>query len=1392
MTMGCHGSVCHLLVVGLALVLVCAMPQPGLAAPRGVVAVGAVELGTSDDGPLHLYTRSHAVVIGIDQYQSLPRLGGAVRDARKVADYLKNHGFEVSLLLDGQATRAAITRLVGDVLPGKVGDNDRVLVYFAGHGLSRGDGEAAMGYLMPVEGQRDAPASTAISMAELQRWFSQYPAKHVLYIADACYSGLSIGTRSAGLSPEAKHYLRDITKHPARVMLTAGSSGQEAHEYLGHGLFTYFLLQGMGGAADVNGDGLVTTDELAAYVKPNVAKVARSHYGAQQHPQLARMGEGEFLFVTPNTKKQIGAGPAQLPAEAAVAGARVSRSAVLRCLDATQPITDFPWFAKVTVHFTVGTANAVTDAKVIGTTGRLAGCIAYAFKQIRGLPHLPSPRHFTQIYVFGKGTLAKPTSDSKPKTGAKEASDLARAPIKAAPTAAKNAAPTAAENATPAAVENEGLESRIYKPIVLMVLGRPRVDEIVSTAVELSPPALQAPYLSAVELAAYVKAQPLDDPGLPAVLFRLAEMYYSDALAAEAMGNRADFAAAIAIYQRLHWQPAGAQMAPLPEALRGAWQDKCWPSSKFADIAMYLQGYAELMQGQRAKAIQTFRTLAARYPDSVTIAEAWLRVGEMHFDDSEFEAAADAYDRAASRALATNDTKNYALALYKLGWSNFQLYKYPEAVRWFQKLIEFEDAQTAKAGPGDKKDQFDLRKEAIEYLAKSLAEPSWDDDGCDDFGNEDSKTTCLTMDPRLRPRLYAASVLKPKFDDFPNWRAGIVGEPLNRLQAAFNGREAVRKELINGKPYVYDILVTYGNTLYEQALDDYYRQAVLVLGYTIDNYPVAREAQEMQRKVIRSVDILAAAGLGYAKQLEKDKNDVTAKLGLAMALDDQGKQMAERRKYLAMFCKGTNWYKKWGGDKDLAAQVDETVGRVRMDFAQLIHMQAQTLRASGDEEAALAKYAEAAREYEVLLRADMEAPGAYELAWTLSETLFFAGKRCDALRDKDNNLLRLPIEVKKDDGKFETRNEGELVTYPAEATVGLKKACEQMKKSVEYYTLVRDWKGQRTRGPDGVPLDFAEQAGFSAILASSLVLNARAAYPLKDPEHLETRMLPELRPSAAQDEADVDANEKSDVVVLVQRKPIDAVAVDWLLAVDGYIAANQFNPKDPERPQRLALQAAELLFKNRHFDRWPEGVTPRTTAEFWSARGRFWRLIKKYPSSAQAAESFKNMLTSYNIERDFKKLQEVALYGDEKNIGPPEERKKIKAAVEGFELGALGKGAQAIFDKADTISKTAVTNPNPDQAGKQIAEARKTYEESGDLFRSLRAKSPETKVQMAALMNAMRAFYRAEKWEKCFEVLKEAEQMVRAAKPTEAKEKEENLKRLNLIITTRAQLNFGG
>jgi TolB-like protein len=286
----------HLLHVLLVVLLVLTGLPLGHSPALAAEALDAVTY-EADDGPLQLYRRSYAIVVGIDRYQTLPVLGGAVRDAKAMSAFLQKQGFEVTTVLEGEATRARLARLIGDELPAKLQPDDRVLIYFAGHGVSRGQGDAAMGYLMPVEGDRSAPASTAISMAEVSRWFGQYAAKHVMLVADACYSGLALGSRSVGIPPETRDYVREVTKRPVRVVLVAGGAGEEANEFGGHGLFTGQLLQAVQGAADGNRDGLVTSDELAAFVKPNVAQIARREFGANQHPQLGRMGEGEFLFL---------------------------------------------------------------------------------------------------------------------------------------------------------------------------------------------------------------------------------------------------------------------------------------------------------------------------------------------------------------------------------------------------------------------------------------------------------------------------------------------------------------------------------------------------------------------------------------------------------------------------------------------------------------------------------------------------------------------------------------------------------------------------------------------------------------------------------------------------------------------------------------------------------------------------------------------------------------------------------------------------------------------------------------------------------------------------------------------------------------------------------------
>lgn len=241
-----------------------------------------------------LYDQSYAVIIGINAYEKWPSLEYAVNDARSVEKRLKDMGFQTTLFIDGNATRDNILKLLGDDLPRKVDKNDRVIIFFAGHGQTEelADG-TKMGYIVPVDGDTRNIYSTAISMSQVRDFSHRLKAKHVIYLVDSCYSGLGL-TRSGSIPPGERDYLRKITNRKAHQMLTAGGKGEQVHEEGNHGVFTRYLLEALDGLADRDGKGYVTFSDIAFYVKPKVSRFTQN----RQTPQYGNIdGEGEFVFT---------------------------------------------------------------------------------------------------------------------------------------------------------------------------------------------------------------------------------------------------------------------------------------------------------------------------------------------------------------------------------------------------------------------------------------------------------------------------------------------------------------------------------------------------------------------------------------------------------------------------------------------------------------------------------------------------------------------------------------------------------------------------------------------------------------------------------------------------------------------------------------------------------------------------------------------------------------------------------------------------------------------------------------------------------------------------------------------------------------------------------------
>ena len=246
-----------------------------------------------------MYPKSVAVVIGIDHYDAWPQLTYAVEDAKHMQKALKDLGFdEVLTLTDKEATRARILHLLEAELPQKVGDKDRVLIFFAGHAQTANlpDGRQ-MGYLLPVNAQRENYTATGIAMEQIRTLAERIPSKHVLFAIDACYSGLLLrpgGATAQALDQDTRLRAQNWVTSPAIQLVAAGRSGEQVVPEEGQGLFTRFLMQGLQGEADTDNDLLITTTELGTYLSRHVSVISDNRQTPQYGPIT---GTGEVVFV---------------------------------------------------------------------------------------------------------------------------------------------------------------------------------------------------------------------------------------------------------------------------------------------------------------------------------------------------------------------------------------------------------------------------------------------------------------------------------------------------------------------------------------------------------------------------------------------------------------------------------------------------------------------------------------------------------------------------------------------------------------------------------------------------------------------------------------------------------------------------------------------------------------------------------------------------------------------------------------------------------------------------------------------------------------------------------------------------------------------------------------
>lgn len=239
----------------------------------------------------------HALVIGIGQYGGTgwPQLGTARADAQSIGQVLRKHyGFEVSELTDRQATRGNILRALDQTM--KLGKNDALLIFFAGHGYY--DSEMAEGYWIPFGAKRSCQNLPAkedwIWNSSIARIISASPARHILLIVDTCYGGSLF--RGEFESKKSLQWYKRAMSIPSRGLISSGNLEPVLDSGIHHSVFAQELLHYL----EYSSNTVFSASDIAVSIRGEVSRLTG---------QLVRTGPldspthagGEFVFIRRGT-----------------------------------------------------------------------------------------------------------------------------------------------------------------------------------------------------------------------------------------------------------------------------------------------------------------------------------------------------------------------------------------------------------------------------------------------------------------------------------------------------------------------------------------------------------------------------------------------------------------------------------------------------------------------------------------------------------------------------------------------------------------------------------------------------------------------------------------------------------------------------------------------------------------------------------------------------------------------------------------------------------------------------------------------------------------------------------------------------------------------------------
>ena len=286
--------------------MACALSADRIESPSAFVTV--VRRAPTPQFTLHL------LAVGINRYlNSRYNLNYGRPDAEAFVRLLTQHGRGIYRAIrtyevhDADATRANVAARLADVAD-SASEDDVFVFYYAGHGvMSEGspavppDFYLAFHDVTQLYGRDELLRERGLSAGELKEWCTRIPAQKQLLILDACQAGGAVDTFAFRGAAEQKA-IAQLARSVGIIVLASSGTEQFASEFeeLGHGGFTYALLEGMQGHADGGRrpDGKITVKELEAYIGDKVPEITRRFRGTPQFPNSYARGN-DFPLVVP-------------------------------------------------------------------------------------------------------------------------------------------------------------------------------------------------------------------------------------------------------------------------------------------------------------------------------------------------------------------------------------------------------------------------------------------------------------------------------------------------------------------------------------------------------------------------------------------------------------------------------------------------------------------------------------------------------------------------------------------------------------------------------------------------------------------------------------------------------------------------------------------------------------------------------------------------------------------------------------------------------------------------------------------------------------------------------------------------------------------------------------